>query len=166
MLQVFYEVKQLPFGALKQVYSQSIGQQALLDYPGRPDAILQAEMDFYDYLRFSFFQTEGARCCIWTEAGRAVAALRLEPYRDGMILTGLETEPTQRGQGYARKLMLAALAQECAQMTVYSHIDRENRASIAVHEKCGFKILTNYAVYLDGSASSKADTYIRKFVNN
>ena len=165
MLQVYYGMKQLPFAALKQVYSQSLYLDSLRDYPDRPDALLQAEMDFYRYLQSSFFRTEDARCCVWMEDGQPVCALRLEPYRDGLILTGLETDPAYRGQGYAQKLVGAVLERECAKVTVYSHIDRDNRASIAVHEKCGFIKMTNFAVYLDGSASDKAFTYVRNFVN-
>jgi L-amino acid N-acyltransferase YncA len=58
--------------------------------------------------------------------------------------------------------MAAALAS--IDKPVYSHIERNNLASVRAHEKCGFKKITNFAVLLDGSVSQNADTYLRKFV--
>ena len=162
MLRVITKMGQLPFGALKQIYIQSNKEAANLDYPNRPDGLLQAEADFYDYLKNGFFQVEGAYYCLWDVNGKPVSALRLEPYRDGLRLTGLETDPEQRGMGYAGALMAAALAS--IDKPVYSHIERNNLASVRAHEKCGFKKITNFAVLLDGSVSQNADTYLRKFV--
>ena len=162
MLRVITKMGQLPFGALKRIYLHSNTQAANADYPNRPDGLLQAEMDFYDYLRNDFFRVEGAYYCLWEIDGKPVSALRLEPYRDGLLLTGLETDPEQRGKGYAGALMAAAL--ERVDKPVYSHIERNNLASVRAHEKCGFEKVTNFAVLLDGSVSQKADTYLRKFV--
>ena len=162
MLRVVTKMGQLPFEALKQIYLQSHTKAANEDYPNRPDGLLQAEMDFYDYLRNTFFHVEGAYYCLWEEDGTPVCALRLEPYREGLLLTGLEAHPQHRGKGYATALMASAL--EKVNCPVYSHIERRNAASIRVHEKCGFEKVTNFAVLLDGSVSPKADTYLRKFV--
>ena len=164
MLKVIRNINQLPFGEVMQVYLQSNLQKAKLDHFGRADGLLQAEMDFYAYLRDGFFRTDGAYYCLWEDNRQVVSALRMEPYEDGLLLTGLETHPDCRGKGYACALMAAALEQ--AQCPVYSHIDRHNFASIAVHKKCGFEKVTNFAVFLDGSVSRNADTYARKFSNN
>ncbi len=164
MLRIITKMQDLPFGQLSQVYAQSLREAAELYYPGRDDGLLQAEMDMYAYLKDTFFRISGARYCIWEENGCLLSALRLEPYKDGELLTALETHPDYRKMGYAQKLMQAVLKE--VRLDVYSHIDRDNTASAAVHQKCGFEKITNFAVYLDGSVSRKADTYRRIFVKS
>lgn len=166
MLKIARNMSQLPFSQLKQVYEQSIMEAVQRDYPGKDDALLQAEMDLYDYLRNVFFKTGGAYCCLWEEAGMAVSVLRLEPYRDGLLVTGLETSPHLRGKGYATKLLHASVAQLESNMPVYAHIHRSNRASAAVHIKCGFEIIANYSIFLDGSTSTFYDTYALNVVQD
>jgi len=164
MLRVISKMQDLPFRPLTDVYAQSIEDAARQNYPGREDGLLQAEMDLYSYLRDVFFKIPGARLYLWEEAGRILCALRMEPYKDGMLLTALETHPEYRKMGYAQKLIQAVL--DSMQTPAYSHIRRDNKASISVHQKCGFEKITNYAVYLDGSVSQKADTYCRKYVKS
>ena len=164
MLRIITKMQDLPFGLLKPVYGQSLQEAAERDYAGRDDGLLQAEMDMYAYLKDTFFRIPGARYCIWEEDGRILSALRLEPYKDGLLLTALETHPEYRNKGYAQRLMQAVVDE--VQVGVYSHIDRRNSASVAVHQKCGFEKITNFAVYLDGSVTRKADTYCRKFVKS
>lgn len=165
MLRIVNRIGDLSFLELKRIYLQSNIETAKRDYPQRDDGLLQVELDFYDYLRQVFFKTDGAYYCLWEEQGQIVSALRMEPFQDGLLVSGLETEPSCRGCGYASKLLDAAL-KKAAPTTVYSHIFRDNPASIAVHQKCGFEKITNFAVFLDGSVSQKADTYCKKFVNN
>lgn len=117
-----------------------------------------AEADAYGDL-LDFFRQPGAVVCVWQERGRYRCALRLEPYRDGLLLTGLETAPGDRGRGYATALLRAVLA-EWERVPVYSHIYHRNRASIRVHEKTGFVRISDTAVFLDGSASAAAGTYV------
>lgn len=164
MLLVISKMQDLPFRLLAEVYTESIENAAQENYPGRDDGLLQAEMDLYSYLRDVFFRIPGARVCLWKEEERIVCALRLEPYQDGMLLTALETHPAWRGKGYAKKLVHSSVSS--VQNPVYSHIKRNNRQSISVHEKCDFEKIANYAVYLDGSVSQTADTYCRKYVNS
>ena len=104
-----------------------------------------------------FFKTEGAYYLIWEEAGRYVSALRLEPYRDGLLLEALETAPEQRRKGYAAKLMSAA--QEFVGDTkLYSHVHKRNIPSLNVHDFCGFHRILEYAVYTDGSVNDRCCT--------
>ena len=138
MLRIIYTMKELAFGQLMEVYSES----NRLRYPDLPvhQALAQAEQEQYDYLRNDFFCVPCAVICVWQEAGRYVSALRLEPYRDGMLLTALETKPEYRGRGYAGKLIreVQAWQEQQGDVVIYSHIDNKNLASISVHEKCGF----------------------------
>ena len=118
---------------------------------------LDEGQDFYGFLSQDFFP-DGI-CCVWEESGRYVAALRLQRWRDGYLLEGLQTHREHRGKGYATRLVSAAL--EALKMEkVYSHISRENSPSIALHTACGFHKILDYATYLDGSVHPDSDTYV------
>ena len=99
---------------------------------------------------------------MWISGGRYIAALRVEPYRDGYLITGLETAPDARRKGYATKLLQGVIAhlKDEGKVPVYSHVDKGNHASMAVHKKCGFQILYDYGVYLDGSVFQTSYTLV------
>ena len=107
MLILAHSLRELRFGALMEVYLQGNQEKAERDYPQEPaDVGLRlAEEDFYRYLRECFFRTPGAVYAVWEEGGSYVSALRLEPYRDGVLVTALETVPQQRRKGYAFRLL-------------------------------------------------------------
>ena len=122
-------------------------------------ALLEKEQEFFDYLRQVFFRTSGAVCAIWEERGVYRSALRLEPYRDGLLMAGLETAPEHRRKGYARCLVEAVLA-EFGDQTIYSHIARDNLPSIRLHERTGFRKIRDGALCIDGSMDPRMDTYV------
>lgn len=148
MLKVVRSMKELPFGQLMQVCGETY------------DVV--AEQDFYEYLRQCFFHTPSAVYCLWMEQEQCVSALRLEPWRNGWLLTGLETAPDRRGWGHASALIRAvqAFLGEQGPVRLYSHIDKRNAASIRTHEKCGFCKISNHAVYIDGSVDTRGATYL------
>jgi len=113
--------------------------------------------DFYGFLCEDFFPN--GICCVWEESGRYVAALRLQRWRDGWLLEGLQTHRAYRRKGYAKALVTAAL-DSLKMDKVYVHIARENRASIALHRGCGFQKILDHATYLDGSVHAHSDTYV------
>lgn len=160
MLIIANSLRELRFSALMEVYAEGNRENGEDLYPHLPprEQILQAEQDFYAYLRTGFFTQSGDVYCIWEEDGRYCSALRLQRYQDGLLLEALETAPADRRQGYARKLMEAVLAQFGTEK-IYSHISRRNLASQRVHESCGFCKILPYSVYADGSVLHTADTY-------
>jgi len=162
MLLVAKNMNQLHFGELMRVYSQTNRENGAQYFPNEtiPRQEMLAEQDFYLYLRECFFKTPDAVYAIWAESGKYVSVLRLEPYREGFLLAGLETAPEHRRKGYARKLMMAVLAY-VGEKKVYSHVSKKNIASLRVHEKCGFGIIADHAVYVDGSAQKDAYTLCR-----
>jgi GNAT superfamily N-acetyltransferase len=131
MLFLAKSLQQLRFGELMEVYIEGNLEKA------EEIGLLQAEQDFYQYLQDCFFPTAGAVYAVWTEESKYVSALRLEPYKDGLLLAALETAPQHRRKGYAKKLIEAVLA-EFEGEKIYSHVSKINEASLAVHEKCGF----------------------------
>lgn len=151
MVKIYSNLEELAFGKLMQVYSESNLGNALERYPSmdKNAALLNAEQDFYAYLRDCFFKTDGAFYAVWEENGQYVSALRMEPYQDGMLLEALETSPEYRKRGFAQKLINAAL--EESDEKIYSHVNKKNVQSLSVHFKCGFKKISDTAVYIDGS---------------
>lgn len=164
VLKVIRSMKELPFGHLMAVYAESNAEAGRQRWPEEtPErGIDLAEQDFYEYLRQSFFRIPGAVYCLWLVEGACVSALRLEPWKDGLLLTGLETAPDRRNRGYACALIRGVQAHLGQQGSVklYSHIHKRNTASIHTHEKCGFRKISDMAVYIDGSANSQGATYL------
>lgn len=163
MLVIAKSFRDLRFSELMQVYEQSNLEAAEERKTLPPMFALQlAEQDFRQYLQEVFFRTKGAVCCIWEENGHYVSALRLEPYRDGLLLAALETAPAFRKRGYASALIqtvqqhLAA----CGNVKIYSHVNKQNTASVCTHEKCGFRVISDRAVYLNGSVDSRCSTFL------
>ena len=146
MLIIAHALKELRFGQLMEVYSQSNSEAC-------NGNLLQAEQDFYAYLRESFFCDPKAFYAVWERDGTYKAALRMEPYKDGYLLEALETAPSARRKGYATMLVKEVLNWQAEQgsTAVYSHVKKVNEASLAVHRACGFVEILDHAVYIDGS---------------
>lgn len=153
---------ELSFGSLMEVYEEGNRENGAEFYPQEPEArqIALAEQDFYDFLRNDFFTREGSRYMILSEEGKYVSALRLEAYQDGLLLEALETAPWARNRGFAAKLIHLVqeiLAKE-GSGPVYSHVSNRNAPSLAVHSRCGFQKVLDYAAYQDGSVNCRSQT--------
>lgn len=159
MLILARSLRELNFGMLMEVYEEGNRENAGEFWPDLDPAegLLQAEQDFYQYLKTVFFPVDGAVCAIWEEKGRYVSALRLEPYGDGLLLEGLETAPSARRKGYAENLILA-VQDRFGEKKIYSHVHKGNIPSLKIHKKCGFQIICDHAVYIDGSVNSRCFT--------
>lgn len=162
MLIIARSIRQLRMGEMMEVYADS-NQETALDWPNLPPmfALELAEREFRQYLEEVFFRTPGAVCALWEENGRYVSALRLEPYRDGLLLEALETAPDHRKKGYAAALITAVQGwlREQGPVHLYSHIGKRNDASRRTHEKCGFQRISDHAVYISGSVDHRCATY-------
>ena len=159
MLILARSIRDLSFSKLMGVYIEGNLENAEEFYPDLPEGqrLMQAEQDFYQYLNEVFFRTSGAVYAIWEAQGSYVSVLRLEPYRDGLLLEALETAPSSRRQGYAEKL-IRAVQEQFSNQRIYSHVSKKNAASLQVHEKCGFRRISEYAAYIDGSVNQRACT--------
>ena len=159
MLIIARSIKDISFGKLMDVYYEGNLENGRELFPDEPEyrQVALAEQDFYQYLQQVFFRTDGAVYLIWEEKGTYISALRLEPYRDGLLLEALETLPAMRRKGYAVHLVMEAL-KWVGGRKVYSHVAKRNTASLRTHEKCGFQKLLDYAVYADGSVNDSCCT--------
>lgn len=161
MLLIARKLRELSFGGLMEVYREGNEENALEFWPQEsPDRRLAlAEQDFYDYLSRTFFSVPGACYALWETGGRYVSALRLEPYRDGLLMEALETAPDQRRRGYARQL-IRAVVHSMDHCKIYSHVSKRNLASLRTHEACGFQKILDHAVYADGSVLTNSVTFM------
>ena len=159
MLKIAVSMKDLSFSRLMEVYREGNLENGADRWPELSEdrRLLLAEQDVYDYLHETFFRTRGASYAIWEEEGKYRSALRLEPYRDGLLLEALETVPDCRRRGYAVELIRAVL-ERYANVKIYSHVGKRNAASLSVHEKCGFRRIQEHAVYIDGSVNDRCCT--------
>ena len=148
MLKLIRSMRELDFGELLSVYCES--EEIYGRYENEDIGKFAAEQEFYQYLNDIFFRTPDSYYALWRPQGSAVAALRLEPYRDGLLLAALETAPAARGMGHATELV-SAVVSEFADWKIYAHIRKNNAASMRVHSKCGFKVLSDSATMIDGS---------------
>lgn len=160
MLRVIQNMRQLRFSQLMSVYAQGNLENGQERYPNEPEyrQIFLAEQDFYAYLQDCFFATAGAFYAAWEVDRKYVSALRLEPYKDGLLLAALETAPECRRKGYAQAL-IKAVQQQVAGRKIYAHVSKRNLPSLTVHEKCGFRRISEQAVYIDGSVNDRACTF-------
>lgn len=167
MMHLIYRLQELNFPKLMELYSESNRENAEEQYSWDDTnlAILKVEQDFYQYLNEVFFQTKGAFYAVWEENGRYKSALRVEPYRDGLLLEALETHPDYRNLGYAKCLVNAALEllKGEGNASVYSHVNKRNVPSLRTHLSCGFCRVSEYAVYIDGNVNSQCCTLQYRF---
>ena len=109
-----------------------------------------------------FFRDKHNVCCIWETEATFKACLRIEPYRDGALITCLETAPQDRGPGHATALINAVKdylkQQNCSAM--YVHILENNKVSMHTHRKAGFTKYSDVAHLVDGTISQRYCTLI------
>ena len=88
MLKIVRKMGQLPFSALMGVYEEENLALGRRRWPREPESrqLALAEEVFREYLETVFFRQEGALYALWLREDRCVSALRLEPYRDGLLL--------------------------------------------------------------------------------
>ena len=160
MLKILNSLADIDFRQLMDVYEEGncINGNELYGKYSKNLQIIYAEQDFYNYL-VEFFEEPSARYAVWIHNGRYVSALRLERYCDGLLMNALETIPVARKQGYAKKLIMAVLdyLRNIGCGRLYSHVQKDNVASLCAHLSCGFMIASETAVYLDSSVRS--DSY-------
>ena len=163
MLKIAEKLDQLSFRQLMDVYEESNRENGEVRYPNLSEnrQILEAEQDFYQYLRECFFTTNGAFYALWVEDETYVSALRLEPYEDGLLLEALETAPDHRQRNYAKALIREVL-HYVGDTKVYSHVHKKNIPSLRTHEACGFYRILEYARYIDGSFRENSCTFCSK----
>lgn len=148
MLKTLHNIRDLDFAQIQYIYSEAINRNAI------KVGIVSGEQALYEDFSL-FLSEEDAVCCMWETDGRCVSCVRCEKYSNGFLLTCLETAPQERRKGYALLLVSEVLAwlRKQSRMPVYVHIHNRNKASVALHEQLGFRIIADYAHLIDGTVS-------------
>jgi len=170
MLKIARTLEALSFEKLMEIYIEDNRERGDELWPELPeqDRLARAEAGFRDYLETDFYSKSGVAYAIWEVEGKYVSALRLEPYRDGLLLEALGTAPGQRRKGYAFTLIRAVqdwLGKQ-GEVKLYSHVGKKNAASLSVHKRCGFVPILDHAVYGDGTVNPRAYTMLFEGVKN
>lgn len=149
MITILNDPAELKYSPLMALYADDLCARAQVDYPNKSfhEALMDAEQDFYAYMTQVFLKTKGAYLALW---GNYQSALRMEPYEDGYLLTGLTTAPHCRRQGLAIGLLQSQLQSLPTGVPVYSHVEKNNAPSIALHKKAGFQMIHPYGRMLNG----------------
>ena len=133
--------------ALMDVYSESNFENTDHFFPDETDkaaAVRMVEAGFLDYLSSDFFHHSEAVYWILQEDGVWVSALRTCRINDLYWLEALETHPDRRGRGCASRLLSAVTEamRVAGPFRLCDCVDKKNAASLHVHEKCGFRIVS------------------------
>lgn len=154
MLKIIRSTGELNMNQLLTVYAESIVKAGMVLHPNLSEweQLRICEDEFREDV-FSFMRMDNTCIAVWLEGEMYVAALRLEPYADGALLTCLETAPHFRGVGKATALVSAVL--ENCDGVLYSHVHKNNGKSLALHMRTGFKIISDNGKLLDGTVSNR-----------
>lgn len=134
---------------LMELYAESNEENAEFFYPGLQDkreALKIIEADYLNYLKNDFFSAAGNLYVIFEADGIWLSALRLYRIKDRFYyLEALETYPEHRRKGYGAYLLDGLLNVLKAQGPFQSCdcVGKQNRVSLSVHEKCGFRIVSD-----------------------
>lgn len=149
MLKIINSLAQLDVAAFMEIYGYSDGGRAAIQ-------------EQYSFLA-DFFRERGSYIAIWEVCGTYACALRMEPYLDGHLISGMETHPRVRNQGYCTQLLKALLdSSDLGLERIYSHVAKNNLPSLAVHKKTGFTVQKEYGVLLDGTVSHNYFTLVKQ----
>lgn len=135
---------------LMDLYREGNLENAEYFYPEEPlpTAMQKCEADFLQFLQTKFFQREGSEYWILEAEDTWVSALRLSRIEDGFYyLEALETHPDFRKKGYAARLLCDVIEELKARgpFRLCDCVSKTNLASVRVHRKCGFEIVSEAA---------------------
>ncbi len=172
----FASFESLDFPKLMGVYYESNVENAAEFFPDEADpekGRRMVEQKFYYYLKDDFFRREGVRYYALEADGQWVSAVRLFPVSrsDGekpeagaakaWYAEALETAPSCRRKGFARKMMLLLfdrLGSE-GQFEITDTVSKTNAASLQFHLDCGFEVYRDPACcILNGKINENAVT--------
>lgn len=160
-LEIYSRLSQISYSELMKVYLDSNKQVGAKRFAhlDEVEQLIEAEQEFFAYIEF-FLKEESSLYAVLLDQGHYLCCVRVEKYKDGVLLTGLETAPNERNKGYASELLLRLedYLSSIGVYAIYSHVSSGNLPSIRVHEKCKYLKISDYAAYIDGSIDPKGFT--------
>lgn len=162
MLKIIRNIRDVDFQQLIPVYEESNIKYGIRNCPhGSIWEQLRLGEEFLRRDITDFLANQEGILALWVADGCVKAALRLEPFYDGLLISCLETAPGARGKGVATRLISHVVEQYCNQK-VYAHIHKNNIVSMKAHQKNGFVVVNDSARLLDGTVTNAYNTLIRE----
>ena len=133
---------------LMDIYSESNFENTDYFFPDETNkeiAVQKVEAGFLGFLKNEFFLQNEAAYWILEENGVWYSALRTCKVLNGLYyLEALETRPDFRKEGYASLLLSSVLDvfRKDGPFRICDCVSKKNTASLKVHEKCGFQIVS------------------------
>lgn len=144
MLLVIERYEQLDGRKLMELYREGNQCNVAHFMPEADPAVglQKIEQEFLQYLQEEFFTAKGNCYYVLEEDGVWISALRLYQVEDFYYLEALETLPSCRRKGYAKRLLQAVfhfLGQR-GDFIIRDAVKKTNTASLYTHQSCGFEI--------------------------
>ena len=149
MLKRITEYQKVDTRKLMDVYSESNYENTEYFFPDETDkeaAVKRVEAGFLDFLKNDFFNKAEAVYWVLEIDGVYVSALRTCRIQKGLYyLEALETRPDSRKKGYGAKLLSSVTEslKENGQFRLCCCVSKKNSASLKIHEKCGFRVVSD-----------------------
>ena len=130
------------------VYYESNFENTDYFFPDEIDkekAVKQVEEGFLDFLKNDFFLKDEATYWVLEENNIWVSALRIcKTEEEIYYLEALETKHDQRRKGYGTKLLSSVIEEfkKSGPFKLCDCVSKKNVASLQVHKKSGFKIVS------------------------
>jgi len=159
MLKIIRSMSDVNVEQLLDVYLQSNREIGEHNFPNdsAQQQLRKAQDLFISFLSDDFFCQKSSFYALWEHERRYMAALRVEPYCDGVIIAGLETALGARERGYASALLSDVInyLRSTGCKKVYSHVLKNNKVSLHIHSKYGFRLILEHARLLDGTVTQR-----------
>lgn len=147
MLRVIENIRELAISQIAEIYETTFASGSGNQFSVSP------EIELYQQICDSVLN-HGGRLFFWYSDHMPVAALRCEPYEDGYLIFDLETKAAFRRRGFACSLISAVQKFLCSEgAALYSHVAKNNKISLKLHDKTGFSVVSDHATLIDGTVS-------------
>lgn len=168
----FDRLEDLDFPKLMEIYREGNLRTIPFFFPDETDperGLRGVEEKFYEYYQTDFYAAPGRRSYVLADGDRWVSALRLFPVpgqKGAWHAEALATAADCRRRGYAKRLfelLFRALGAE-GPFVVTNSVNRDNAASLALHEAAGFQLTQDPACCpLNGKTNPKAFGFTYRF---
>ncbi len=134
-----------------KIYKESSMDNSVRWYPAlnAKDALKKYEAGYLEYMQNEFF-INGRRLFVLADKAHYYCALRMTELSSGKYyLEALETNPAFRKKGFGKELILQTeklLKEQNSELTIISHVEKDNVASLNTHFSAGFKITADYYI--------------------
>lgn len=169
MIKIVKDYREIDFDKLFEIY-KNISKKDLKDYYPRlefEEGIKEYKIEYREFIK-DFLKSPDNSVVINIKEDIYLSAFRLitlNKEESKFYLEALETHNDHFNKGYASELISKTLKLLSfdKEIIVESAIKKTNIASLRTHEKCGFKIYKDYAVFEDEGIIKHKDSFTMRY---